>query len=429
MVIKSQTGAASAAQCRSWSISQRIGFRFAFLYYLLYAAPAAGRTTPLGIVPGLGFITRPYIAMWHAVVTWIGAHFLRLNPASLTHFTGGDLLPDVLYNGCLILVAAGGSVMWSIADRKRAEYRELHAWLRLLVRYTLAFVLFSYGFAKVIPIQFQTPAFFNLMKPYGQFTPSAALWHFMGTSLPYTILSGAAEVISGLLLLFERTTTVGAMLSAVVMANVVALNYFYDVGVKFYSTNLLLMAIFLLIPELSRLSHVLVCRYAAAPRLARKWQRIAGTALLILVTACAVYDAVAPSWRNYQRFYVHPARPPLYGLYRIESGGPRDWQDLAMDYRLNTTMFVRMADDSTHSYVADYDTAHSTVQWFDTSPATTGAQGKRAQIATLVWSRPDPDHLLLSGTFEGAQAAIRLRRVDQTLPLLTHRFHWVSVQR
>ena len=428
MVPTAQTTVSSGAHRQNWSLSQRTGFRFAFLYYMLYAAPATGRTTPLGLLPGLGFLTRPYIAIWHAIVAWIGTHLLHLSGRSLTHYDGGDLLPDVLYNACVVLVALVGTIVWSIADRKHDEYQRLHVWLRLLVRYTLAFVLFSYGFAKVFPIQFQTPPFFNLMKPYGQFTPSGALWQFMGASLPYTILAGSAEVIGGLLLLFERTTTMGAILSAAVMANVVALNYFYDVSVKFYSTNLLLMAVFLLIPELPRLSRVLACRCAAAPRLARKWQRAAGAAFLILLTACALYDAVSPSWGNYQRFYVHQERPPLYGLYRIESGGPPGWQDLAMDYRLNTTMFVRMSDDSTHSYMADYDTAQSTVRWFDTSHATIGTQEKRREVASLTWSRPDANHLLLSGTFDGAPAAMHLRRIDQTLPLLTHRFRWAIVQ-
>lgn len=37
------------------------------------------------------------------------------------------------------------------------------------------------------------------------------------------------------------------------MTNVVALNFFYDVPVKLYSSHLLLMAVFLLLPDVQRL--------------------------------------------------------------------------------------------------------------------------------------------------------------------------------
>ena len=69
------------------------------------------------------------------------------------------------------------------------------------------------------------------------------LWSFMGASVPYIIFSGACEVAGGLLVLFRRTTTFGALVNITVMANVVALNFFYGVPVKLYSANILLMAV------------------------------------------------------------------------------------------------------------------------------------------------------------------------------------------
>ena len=41
-----------------------------------------------------------------------------------------------------------------------------YSWLRLLVRYTLVFTLFGYGFAKLFPLQFQPPSFEKLIQPY-----------------------------------------------------------------------------------------------------------------------------------------------------------------------------------------------------------------------------------------------------------------------
>jgi hypothetical protein len=48
-------------------------------------------------------------------------------------------------------------MVWSVLDRKRAEYHALHHWLRVLIRYYVAFVLFGYGFEKVYKLQFNFP--------------------------------------------------------------------------------------------------------------------------------------------------------------------------------------------------------------------------------------------------------------------------------
>jgi len=64
------------------------------------------------------------------------------------------------------------------------------------------------------------------------------LWTFMAASKGYQIFTGAAEVLGGILLLWKRTTTLGALTVFGVMANVMALNFFYDVPVKLLSTHL-----------------------------------------------------------------------------------------------------------------------------------------------------------------------------------------------
>jgi len=103
----------------------------------------------------------------------------------------------------------------------------------------------SYGFSKVFPLQMQL-SLPDMVERWGDFSPMGALWSFMGASKPYTILAGSAEALAGLLFLFHRTTLLGAMISFGVMFDVAALNYCYDVPVKLYSTNLVLISVFLL---------------------------------------------------------------------------------------------------------------------------------------------------------------------------------------
>jgi len=54
---------------------------------------------------------------------------------------------------CFVTIAVIAAMVWSLLDRRRPNYT-LYAWLRLLVRYALAFTMLSYGFAKIYPLQF-----------------------------------------------------------------------------------------------------------------------------------------------------------------------------------------------------------------------------------------------------------------------------------
>jgi hypothetical protein len=404
---------------RPWSLAHRILFRFICCYWLLYALPEGGRVWILAAVPGADVVTKPYVAMWHAVVPWAAIHVFHVTGRPATYFpTGsGDTTLQYIHNLLYLVIAALATVAWSILDRRRTEYRTLHAWLRLLVRYTLAFTLFDYGFAKVFPLQFRQPGFARLIEPYGEFSPMGALWWFMGVSTPYIIFSGAAEATAGLLLLFRRTTSLGALMSIAVMANVVALNFCYDVPVKLYSTNILLMAIFLAAGDMRRLVDVLVLNRASAPadlgapRFERRWMRIGALVFCVLLVGTQLATNLVQGWKGYEQSRLHPPRPPLYGLYDAESGAPAKWRKVAVDFQNGFT--VRMTDDTTQFFQTDYDAARSTVT----------VNKKDA----LVWSRPDSDHVVLSGTLGGAPATIRLRKVDTGKFLLLGRgFHWIN---
>ena len=110
---------------------------------------------------------------------------------------------------CFLVLAALATIVWTLLDRKRQEYRTLHEWLRIYVRYALGFTMLGYGMDKVFALQFNSslPGPGRLAEPLGNYSPFALMWTFMGYSKPYTIFAGVGEVIGGVLLLFRRTTT------------------------------------------------------------------------------------------------------------------------------------------------------------------------------------------------------------------------------
>jgi hypothetical protein len=383
-----------------WTLARRLAFRFFCCYWMLYALPEGGRVS---LVPFGETLFKWWEKIWHAFAPWVATRFFHVSGQPATYFpTGsGDTTLQYITNLLYVVIAIAVTAVWSALDRRRPNYRTLDAWLRVLLRYNLAFTLFGYGFAKVFPLQFQPTPLRRFIEPYGVFSPMGVLWSFMGASVPYIIYAGASEVLGGLLLLFRRTTSLGAMVSFAVMLNVAVLNYCYDVPVKLYSTNIALMAVFLLVPDLRRLFDVFVRNRAAAPadlnpiHFSRRWMRIGSVVCWVLLVGYHLYDNISGGWQGYKRAYRNPERSPYYGIYDVES--PGNWRKVAI--QAPAGIFVRKADD--------------TVQGYPTKDAK--------------WSQPDPEHLVLDGTFDGVPSTIRLRKADLgKYQLPTRGYHWIN---
>jgi uncharacterized membrane protein YphA (DoxX/SURF4 family) len=421
-----------------WSLAHRIVFRFVCCYLFLYMAPdPPGRLDLVEVIPGGSFVANAYGGLWHKLVPWVAIHVFHLSGKATTYFlTGsGDTTLDYIENLLFVVFAAVATLVWSLADRKRNDYRRLDSWLRLAVRYTLAFTMFTYGLAKVLPLQFQPPGFQKLIEPYGNFSPMGVLWSFMGASIAYTIFGGICEVTGGALLLFRRTDTLGALVSFGVLLNIALLNFCYDVPVKLYSTNLVLMAIFLAAPDLRRLLNFLVLNRVAepadltAPRFGRRWMRIGAVVFQILFVGFFLYGEITGGWSAYKETYVNPKRPPIYGLYDVESftrngqevppliTDTARWKKVIVQYP--GYFSIRLMDDSPKGYSAEYDTAKNTVAL--------SVAADKSRKSVLAYSRPDADHVVLEGALGTDTLSIRLRKIDASKFLLVNRgFHWIN---
>src|SRR5262249_15637843 len=124
--------------------------------------------------------------------------------------------------------------------------------------FCLGTAMVGYGAFKLIASQFPAPTLDRLMQTYGESSPMGLLWTFMGASETYTMFVGSAEMIAGILLFPRKTSTLGALMSIGVLSNVVALNFSYDVPVKLYSSHLLAMAIFVLLPDARRVANFFI---------------------------------------------------------------------------------------------------------------------------------------------------------------------------
>jgi hypothetical protein len=270
------------------------------------------------------------------IVSWIGAHVFGFKlPLAYTPDAGGDAPFDWVMVFCIAVIAALVASVWSALGRQRADYRRLHQWLRLFVRAVLMAMMFAYGFAKVIPNQMRFPFLTTLAEPFGGLIPQQILWSSIGAAPIYEIFAGCAEVFAGLLLFTPRTTLLGALLCLADMIQVFMLNVAYDVNVKQFSFHLILMALFLIAPDLPRLASLfLLNRTAAAstqPQLfvTRRANRLALSAQILFGLWFAGLN-IHEAWGIWRTQGGGRPEPPLYGIW--------DVQEFSMDGRIRAPL-------------------------------------------------------------------------------------------
>ena len=106
-----------------WNFAHRVAFRFAFLYLGLYNVEVLTNTSQ-SIVPGLSHLMAAYGRLWHTIVPWVGQNILRLETPITYFLTGsGDGISEWVTVLCYLAIAVVGTVVWSILDRRRPNYR------------------------------------------------------------------------------------------------------------------------------------------------------------------------------------------------------------------------------------------------------------------------------------------------------------------
>lgn len=301
----------------NWSVLERIGFRFSFIYFSLFIIIQNN-----GAYPFWQWIMEKPTEWLQQFIPWVGKHILGL-PKDITVFTNGsgDTTYDYIIVLCIFSLAVLGALIWSFIDRKRTNYTKLFYWLRVAIRCYVALMLINYGLVKVIKLQFPSPSFYRLIEPYGESSPMGLAWTFLGFSKGYNLFMGIAEV-AAVLLLFRRTLTFGLIITLMTTANVMAVNYFYDVPVKIVSTHLVLMTLFLLLRDFKVLWQFFFTRIPVSLSIQRlpitnnNW-RVASRSIKWLVVIYVLGYGFIETIRSQERYGANAPKPPLYGLYEM----------------------------------------------------------------------------------------------------------------
>nr|BAH04164.1 hypothetical protein [Streptomyces triostinicus] len=419
-----------------WSGVARGAFRFAFVYAGSYCL-----TTPQIFLAlrggGLGHkqeAADAWAKLWsmRPVRKWVAAHVFDKELGE--RFDGGDDLNAWVGQFTWLLGAAAATPVWSLLDRRRTNYETLDPWFKVVVRFCLAGQMFSYGAAKAIPLQFHLPLT-KLVEPFGNFSPMSVLWAQTGSSKPYQVLLGCAEIAGGLLLVLPRTATLGALLCAMELTQVFILKMTFDVPVKIHSFHLLLLSLVLLAPESARLAEALLSdravrasstqelfRSPSANRIAAAAQVAAGLWLL--------RAQLRNDWSVWKTYGGGREKPELYGIWDVAEftvDGERQpplttdvqrWRRVVFD-SADAVTIQRMDDSLDGGYVAAVD--------LDSHSMSLLKMADPKWNATFALQRPDDDELTLEGEVDGYRLRVRLQRLDlAAFPLVDRGFHWVQ---
>jgi uncharacterized membrane protein YphA (DoxX/SURF4 family) len=423
-----------ALQPTHWSMMTRVAFRFSLVYFSLFclSGQIIQSVFPIPKVDQPEFDSLRPIS---DLIIWTGAHVFRLKDPVIYASTGsGDRTWDWIVIFLCLVTAALATSMWSVLDRKRGDYRQMHRWFLIFIRFCLASQLLVYGSVKAVPLQMRFPSLSVRVESFGNMSPMGILWSSIGASQTYEIFAGCAELTAGLLLIFPCTAMVGALVALADMTDVFLLNMTYDVPVKVLSFHLILLSLLLLAPERKRLAGFFFLDRAVETRNrvplfgSRRANRIAVT-IEVLLWIWIIGNTAYGSWDGWRQYGPGAPKSPLYGIWNVvqfsSDGQVRpplltdgyNWQRLIFDYP-GLAVFQRM--DGSMTYLpASVDAKAHTIKL--------SKRDDNSWHANLTFNRPSSDQLIVAGNMAGHRVEFQLTRVDETKFLFANRgFHWVQ---
>jgi len=412
---------------REWKVYERHLFRFFFIFLAIQILPLDWKF---------------YAKLFS--INWLNLHFhdlfelTKYQPQFFNEDETASWYAGSFANwGLFVLIAAIGAAIWARIDAERKEYTLLYYWLRVAVRYRLAFVLVTYGFIKFFPLQMPYPSLSNLLTNYGDYFAWKIYFQTVGIAPKYESFLGFVEILAAFLLFNRKTVTFGVGLIFGFLGNVAVANGFYDIGEQVLSTFIVLLASFLFAYDIPRLYDLLVKEVPArANKFIYQFNGRAKT-LRTLGKAAFVLFAVVFAYKAYDNYVNDPYKIPhtpgldkAYGFYQVKEfvlnkdtipyskTDPDRWQDVIFEkwstltIKVNRPVKIDLSSaegyhekDIDRNYeLAGFAGRHYFYYEADTVKQTLSLQNKnknhRDERLQLKYERPNDSTILLSGTNE-----------------------------
>lgn len=301
-----------------WAWWKKILFRFFFIYLVLQATPWLFSVLP---------IIRSLLKYYNELIDWA----VKICNSKLFHVKSVlvPMISDIdsswawAQQWLFLCTALTGCILWSLLDRRRKNYIELNYWLTLFTRYYIAIIAFAYGFQKVFALQIPYPNRSMMATPIGDLLPMRLYWVSIGYSPTYQIFAGLVEVLTGILLLYRKTITLGSLLGVAVFSNLMIINFSYDIPAKIICMNLVVFCLLLAANEYKRIVNFFILNKPAPVSgiydfyYTEKWMLITRVILKATILTVFVLNFYG-QWRKYKiktsKSKVNPIKSGIYNV-------------------------------------------------------------------------------------------------------------------
>ncbi len=426
---------ATEMTAEKWPLWRKWLFQFFFIYLLLQIIPWWFNTIPYN-----DSVTQYYYNAEDWLVQLLNKHWYHIKDTLVYPNGSGDTSYGWAEQWTFLCLAFAGNLLWLALDRKRNHYQQLNYWLCLATRYYVALVCFSYGFDKILLMQMPFPNQSQLATPLGDFLPMRLSWMFIGYSAPYQFFSGLMECIAGVLLLYRRTITLGVMVATGVFVNVMMLNLSYDIPVKIFSMNMVLICLFLLANEGNRIACFFIMNQPASTCSLYHFT-YAGKKMLIgrWILKIAFFAAIAMLFYNTYQYKTENekanAKSFISGIYNVEVYAVNKdtipaiitdtarWQDMIFEtsgdgsIKTTDTSFRQRYHRAYFTFTTD--TIKHTVQLKKFS-------NDSLPVMTFWYNLPNSSTINLWGKKNNDSLYVKLVKSDRHFQLAERQFHWLS---
>lgn len=413
-------------QGKKWTFFEKLLLRFGFIFTLLFSL------LYFNVFPFFAAVTKFLANPLHVFVPWFADNFLSLEyPITVFSNGSGDTTYDYVLLLIIAIISLTGCLIWTGFGGKRLNYNYLYYLLSAFIRFYLAFILIQYGLGKVIKLQFAFPDLDRLTKAYGDSSPMGLAWTFLGFSKGYNLFMGIIELL-GVLLLFRKTVSLGAIIALMTTAQIMAINYFYDVPVKILSTALVLMSLFLLAPNFRQLVNFFLKGEAAklshfeVQKTNKRWIFYCVQAFKYILILSAVLVSFTNIMNARTKYGDGAAKLPLYGVYNVEvfiwnkdtlredATETRRWQKLIIQRKdYSSVKFMNGHSDYCNLYV---DTAGKIIDLVFHDELQTSHR--------FIYQSNGQENLILKGSLYGNPVKIKMRK--QEFQLTETGFRWIN---
>lgn len=315
----------------------------------------------------------------------------------------------------LMLILAIITIIISIFIKKRQNFINF---TNKIIPYYIAIILLKYGADKLFKGQFYQPEPNILFTKFGNLDQDILYWSVMGTSRTYSLILGLIEICIAVLLMFRKTQILGLVLAIFTFANIIIINFSFDISVKLFSITLLLMCIFALGNFWKIFYNFIINGQSSQLQssdfyLNRKFQNII-LPLKILIFGLVFLQIFLPFYLSKNWNDDQAERPFLHGAYQVFSQNSIKKTNIKyVFFHRNQYLIFMNNDDQTLDFRYSIDKENQKIKY-------TNYNGK-SQI--FHFEIQEQDSLMI---LKNKNETLQLKYINwKKMPALQSQFHWI----